>query len=722
MEKLTNTARNSGAEAAPGTIVRTTGNATVALAQSDSAANAQAVIGVTVSAAPVKTGGALQYAPVGEVEVLLETGLTPVAGDLLYLSATVAGRATIGPAEQYGVAIGAITDASIYAATGRVRAELAIFSAVNSSGDADWALTKVRYFVVDYVNGDDTNIGFVDADAGTVFVASDLQAIAVKTIEEIQSRTPRQGAGRSAVVLIAGNPDGATQIEYFRKDGTTRDWIDRNGYSGYGTLIWRASDLTNSADDRRRCACQNAATGPNADGSFTVQSYSAPIITNAAGTMSTTIDDLAGCSIDFKGNVTTALATKGGVVKEVLTATTVEVGVGGLSLITNPAAGDEYFIRRPSVLLRELIGACNNVVPNSQNSTLELHGTVFGGFDFFVDDVGVTVSRRMVFNRISIVRSRFGNITTTRITAGSGCCLGAWYFDEVANVVECGSSMTFKPRQDLADTNVNLSMEVSESGQNGQVFPVCGFVVTRRGATSSNVLVNLSSRHPAAASAFSRSAVFGAVIVNGPMVVRSSSILGTSSFGFVNATFGGNINAADRLIIRGSNVANVVGLTIGGGVVGGLKWIDIGGFAANAIVVMGVGNCVVLQEISQGPDANTGYGLDMSSYVGGPNFVSIGPNMTVTGSLGDILLDVGVIKTWADVTQGFLNSRGCMLNLTNQTVGPLRKITADTIGNAPVVSADPASPANGDIWIKDTGGVRTLNVRIAGATYSTTLT
>jgi hypothetical protein len=58
-----------------------------------------------------------------------------------------------------------------------------------------------------------------------------------------------------------------------------------------------------------------------------------------------------------------------------------------------------------------------------------------------------------------------------------------------------------------------------------------------------------------------------------------------------------------------------------------------------------------------------------------------------------------------------------------QTEAPKFKATATEVGlNLPVVAADPSAPANGDLWVKNTGGVRTLHARIAGVTYSVTLT
>lgn len=47
---------------------------------------------------------------------------------------------------------------------------------------------------------------------------------------------------------------------------------------------------------------------------------------------------------------------------------------------------------------------------------------------------------------------------------------------------------------------------------------------------------------------------------------------------------------------------------------------------------------------------------------------------------------------------------------------------ASGFANIPIVSTDPTSPINGDIWAKDSGGTTTLNLRVGGVTKSVTLT
>ena len=104
-----------------GELVRASGNLSVVRAQADILANAIGLLGAmrfnTVA------GGRGQVATNGRAFVLLEAALAPAAGDPLFLSATVAGRGTTAvPA--IPIYLGIVKDASIYAATGGVIADL----------------------------------------------------------------------------------------------------------------------------------------------------------------------------------------------------------------------------------------------------------------------------------------------------------------------------------------------------------------------------------------------------------------------------------------------------------------------------------------------------------------------------------------------------------------------------------------------------------------------
>jgi hypothetical protein len=102
-----------------GELVRLVSSNTVGKAQADSLPHVLGFYGVVASGV-VATGGYVNIlSATSSGRVLLESGLTPSAGDTLYISATVAGRATnVAPA--IAVSIGSIIDASAYALFGYV--------------------------------------------------------------------------------------------------------------------------------------------------------------------------------------------------------------------------------------------------------------------------------------------------------------------------------------------------------------------------------------------------------------------------------------------------------------------------------------------------------------------------------------------------------------------------------------------------------------------------
>ena len=118
-----------------GMVVRANGgNNTVRQSRADTVANAQGTLGVmanpgitpgTNDSTAAGANGTLSYD--GPVYTLLEVGLNPVVGETLYVSPTVAGRATnVAPAVplQAVLAIGIITDISPYVSLSRVFANI----------------------------------------------------------------------------------------------------------------------------------------------------------------------------------------------------------------------------------------------------------------------------------------------------------------------------------------------------------------------------------------------------------------------------------------------------------------------------------------------------------------------------------------------------------------------------------------------------------------------
>lgn len=580
----------------------------------------------------------------------------------------------------------------------------------NNDCCADWDLNLVRYWFIDYENGNDANLGYLDAAPGTVFIPASIQAIALKTIEEVQNRIPRNGAGRRTVILIRGNPDGTTQVEYFRKDGTTRDWIDRSGYIGYATMIWRASDFTNSSADQLRCATQNAVNGPNADGSFTVQSYSAPNITIAAGAFSTTFGDLNGRSLEFKGNVTAALATKGGIVKGIRSTSVVEAGIGSTSTLTSPANGDEFFVRRPSILIAGVVGTdLNSTTPQTATgSTSYLGGSVIAGFqwDGFSPTFGSSNSLRMTLNNLVCAKTLITGFTVIRFSIGTGIKFAGQYANETGITVDTGHTLG-------AIGAPSLNFAIAGGGSNVPSVTsdqlLC-IAISSVGAQSS-ILTLHDLKLASALGVLSRSGIFGNILAIGCSFGGRHTIAGQG--------LGGVLGAGDRIWCRRTLTGTGAGIATRNC----QMRIDFAviGDCANGVDVDGSG-WLYLKNVIQDPDfANTGFGIDVS-----PAFrciVDIDVATNVTGNSGNIRLAGPAVASYAGLAlTNVVDSAGNNISgpagnvvdsckfVSNQSGGTLavgdlvrsngtgNQVTssqADTAANCPVVGVMVTSPASG---------------------------
>jgi len=115
----------SGSVLVHGEIVRVSGVNTVSRAQADSGSHLTGLAGVNGSGSIGVGGSANIFTTGAQADVLLETGLTPVAGQTVYVSATVAGRGTtVSPGT--AVAIGTIENVTQYATLKLVQVALAI--------------------------------------------------------------------------------------------------------------------------------------------------------------------------------------------------------------------------------------------------------------------------------------------------------------------------------------------------------------------------------------------------------------------------------------------------------------------------------------------------------------------------------------------------------------------------------------------------------------------
>jgi hypothetical protein len=208
---------------------------------------------------------------------------------------------------------------------------------------AAWATDRVRYILVDYDGGDDDNIGYVDAVAGSTIVPTGL---AIKTLTRLAELLPKFGAFRNPVVLIKPRAGGAI---YKKPDGVTDDDLDARSF-GYNGITFRGSDLTNSVADRLQLGGMISLPGPNVGESWTITSLASASAFNVAAGGLTAEPALIGRRLRFKGNVTASLANKGAMIHG-NTGTQISIGAYAGAPVTN----DEFWIEEPGVRVRSVL-------------------------------------------------------------------------------------------------------------------------------------------------------------------------------------------------------------------------------------------------------------------------------------------------------------------------------------------------------------------------------
>jgi hypothetical protein len=136
MHLVHDTFPNGAGTLVSGEIARLTA-AGLVLAQADSLPNTAGVVGVVMSGSVAATGPASVVITHGHASMLLESGLTLVVGDTLWLSATVAGRATnVKPTIAFPIGTLKSFDAAAYAATGFVSADVLTLDTVEQAARA----------------------------------------------------------------------------------------------------------------------------------------------------------------------------------------------------------------------------------------------------------------------------------------------------------------------------------------------------------------------------------------------------------------------------------------------------------------------------------------------------------------------------------------------------------------------------------------------------------
>lgn len=552
--------------------------------------------------------------------------------------------------------------------------------ATTPAGIADWDLTLVRYYFIDNDNGDDGNIGYIDAAAGTVFAAGAGDAVALKTSEELRNRLPRIGAQRMVVVLYKPRSD---EGNYQNKAGTD-DYLDL-GYLNYRHISFRGSNaFINDAEDKTELGGVTAFAGPNADDSWTVDSYntSTAQLTVAAGVLPAD-GTIQGYKIRYTGNVTSGIADDGDMVTDRVD----DTNLNATGFVT-PANGDTFFLHKPGVAFAAIRGRPG---ANGFTDTLLSPGRdilVIAGFNFTNTSpltYGIGVGSALHANFL-----QFG----AQLNLGGTLGVRRAYTSETASssAVNCGIRIN--------NAIGGFSGFASDGGaiEDLECIAVIGGTRIILSDFAKSKKTNVS--------------ILGASFVGSNELRLQNCGIPSSldtTFGFSSLLLGGDSTGQRPLRVRSAirieNTSVVVGNVSFASGGNGIDLTQGGGSAvaiAGAIVGSVTGNLINVTATYK-------------------NRIRVPAASTISATVGGsfIAMAGGLTKARADlVGQEYIDQNG---NVVFDNLFTTKKLTAGTVGNYPVLAADPGSPADGDVWIKDTGGVRTLNARIGGVTYATVL-
>lgn len=460
-----------------------------------------------------------------------------------------------------------------------------------SASEANWATNLCRYFVVDYTNGVDTNDGYVDATPGSTFSAATLQAVAVKTFEELYSRIPKSGADRIMAILVRGY---SSPVTYLKKDGVTTDDVNLQGVSGYKRIVCRTSDFTNNTADKVNLATYIFLAGPNGDQSFTVSAVTGNTIT-VTGTGLTTGTALVGKQVRWE---TGALAgVESHTIQRVIDASNFVIG----RLPTAPAIGATLTIRHGSAHFSQMLRG-NDTAHGAPDAQTSLRGLQHGGFHY-VKTGGV---RNYIGEQDNYYMVSFaGNMLIEQVSGRAGFGSPS---DEAGTTISTRGGPAFLG-----------GLTTVGAGGNWDLTVVVG---------STNQWFNLQSSFSLRAFGF----YTGTALFNGGGSLHDTIPTANTTHIGTPATAGYANGYADRAIRLRGIMCAMSGVSIA--------------TAASPGAVQIQGTCnVALNNILDG-GGNVGYGIEFSSSEG--SVVRLVAGNTVTGTLGDIGT-VGGVVTYAQL-------------------------------------------------------------------------
>jgi hypothetical protein len=618
-----------------GMVVRIVANKSVVRAQADSTPHLQGLCGI-VNAGSVAPGGPSTpiVCEAFAQSVLLEVGLTPIAGQTLYVSAAVAGRATnVQPTN--AVAIGTIEDASTYTLNGTVFATVAIPAAIEGAGGdfpgyggapppiamgnaasggvamtaarsdqvnaqflmADWPMTTIRTFLYDPVNGNDTNPGYSDI-AGPYNPATQAKL----TLNGIQSVLPRHFAGRTFRLIIASTTFANAELDQLLSGATGVG----SGSVVRGTSTNATASSVAFQDDTadRTFVGATTATSCNAGGYNPTGGATTTVVPcqlNGGGAAGFGAEPASPLMWRLRFDNGTTTATLRNVCRCVIQVAGGNTLTLDSALPATPATNDIFYLEMGGVSYPSIRvgGVSIETTPNSSTAGLQFVGIRTAGAANYYDvwgtwsfcGGGATVIRATYNTTAS---TYFEPVAVTTLTVGGGYRADGGF--AIINNLNC-------PLSNVLTTSV---LTIQCFGQ-GQIDGVAA-AGTMYSAAVMN-LINLGNIRP--------------FRVLGPQVLAGIEIL-AAYFGYAD---GGGLN----INITGSG-------------------------AKPAIYLRRSGAQVVLTSTVTGSTGNTDVGLDISQAIGATIYLPSQP--TVTGTLGDIRLGGGTIISWATAMTGVVDFNG----------------------------------------------------------------
>lgn len=652
-----------------GELVRVSGTNRCVLAQADAAAHVQGLAGASLSGV-VGVFGPLNVASNGfSTRVRLEAGLVPVAGETIYVSATVAGRATnIVPA--LAVAIGTIEDPTGYALDGRVQAILSIAGA--SSGGtfagfggppaavamtvpaasgvantalrsdstrgqflmADWDLSVTRTFLYDPVNGVDTNPGFSDG-AGPYNPA----LLARKTIAGMLKIFPRHFAGRMFRLFCAAGAYANADLDNLLAGIT--GYASQSLVRATGTLATAgAVAFTDDAADRVALGATTA-TGCNAPGYNAIGVPTATVVQlQLAGGGAAGLGAEPASPLMWRVRGASTNAQNANVCRTVIVVAGTDTITldSALPVVPTVGNGDVYFLEMPSTTFPaiRLSGAAGEQNQTTTGIDLQLAGVRSLGV---LQSYGLNVDLAFC-GCAGAMTLRFGGRVNVQNT-----------YRAVVN--------------SNTNTTVGGGLRSESTGfMSGETF----------GGTLSLFVGNTSGLQGSAASTvFGNGSVVNAGLQMGVAVATTVTAVGASSFIAAQNT--------TRVIGPGTTA----GIDINGGQLN-LDRVAVTNMGANPAISIRRNGVLVLGSACTGSTGNTDVGLDLSGASAGEAakgalIILFGLNgasnvPTVTGTVGDIRDAGGNILTWAQVAAtGYVDRAGNRFISASATgAGPLAAV------------------------------------------------